>query len=104
MATLTHTPEQCGASKEHTTAAAEGERWVKEMRNSAKKLGVKVHRAYLCKTEHTFYFVLESDSYGAVSSFLGPPILTYHTGRISPVMTVEEAFGLPSGESRRKKQ
>ncbi len=91
VATLTHSPEQCFARKEYQ---AEARRWVEEMKNRAKKHGVKIHGAYLCPNEHVFYFILETDRFEAVSDLLGPPVLTHHSGRVSPVLTVEEAFGL----------
>jgi len=100
LVTLTHASEQCFARKEYS---AEGKRWVEEMRKSADRLGIKIHGAYICPNEHTFYFILESDSFKAVSEFLGPPMLTHHTGRVSPVITVEEAFELPYIKSRSKK-
>jgi len=91
VVTLTHTPEQCFAGKEYS---AEGKHWVEEMRRSADRLGVRIHGAYICTNEHTYYFILESDSLKAVAEFLGPPMLTHHSGRVSPVITVEEAFEL----------
>ena len=81
VASLAHTPEQCFGRKEY---AAEGKRWAGGLKSSAKKLGVKVHGAYVCTNEHTFYFVLESNDYKAVSELLGPPMLTHSSGRLSP--------------------
>ena len=92
MISLEHTPEQCFGRDEFK---AEGRQWAEEMRNSAEKLGVKIHGAYVCPNEHIFYFVLESDSLEAISQFLKPPMLTHHTGKISPIITIEEAFNLP---------
>jgi len=91
VVTLVHTPEQCFARKEYL---AEGKRLTEEMENSAKKLGVKIHGAYISPNEHTFYLILESDDFKALSEFLGPPMLTHHSARISPVVTFKEAFGL----------
>jgi len=51
-----------------------------------------VHGAWVCPIEHVFYIMLESSDFKAVSGFLGPPILTQHKGKISPLITVEEAF------------
>lgn len=91
VATLTHSPELCFGDPSYKE---QGKKWIQNMRESAKKLGVTIHGAYVSPNEHTFYFVLESDSFGAISDFLSPPILTHHSGRVSPVITVEEAFGL----------
>lgn len=65
------------------------------MNESTKTLDVKVHGAYICPNEHTFYFILESSDFKAISEFLGPPMLTHTSAKISPVLTFEEAFGLP---------
>src|SRR3990172_8008761 len=101
VASLAHTPEQCFGRKEY---AAEGKRWAGELKSSAKKLGVKVHGAHVCTNEHTFYFVLESNDYKAVSELLGPPMLTHSSGRVSPVVAIEEAFGLSfvKGQGRKR--
>lgn len=92
MATLTHTPEYCLARDEYK---AKGKKWFEEMRASAEVLNIKIHGAYVNPNEHTFYFVLEADNFDAISDFLRPPMLTHHTGKISPIMTVEKAFKLP---------
>ncbi len=62
------------------------------MRGSAEKHGVKVLGAYVCPIEHVFYLLLESNDFKALSGFLSPPILTHHSGKISPLITVEDAF------------
>lgn len=91
VATLTHPPELCFGNDQYK---AQGKKWVENMRESAKELGVKILGAYLCPNEHTFYFVLDADNYKALSDFLEPPMLTHHSARVSPVITLEEGFGL----------
>jgi uncharacterized protein with GYD domain len=91
MVCLTHTPENCLARAEYKE---EGKKWIANMRKTAQALGVKIESAYVTPNEHTFYLVLESDDFKKVSEFLGPPMLQLHSGKISPVMTFEEAFGL----------
>jgi hypothetical protein len=91
MVNLTHTPENCLARKEYKD---EGKKWVENMRKLADGLGVKIEGAYVTPNEHTFYFILECDNFKQVSEFLGPPMLQLHSGKISPVITLEEAFGL----------
>ena len=88
---LTHTPENCLSRKEYKE---EGRKWVENMRESADKLGVKIEGAYITPNEHTFYFILESNGLKELSEFLGPPLLQLHTAKVSPVITLEEAFGL----------
>lgn len=82
VATLTHPPELCLARKEY---ASEIRLWIDGMDESAKKLGLKVHGAYSCPTEHTFYFVLESDDLDSITAFFAGVMLTNNSGRISPV-------------------
>ena len=43
--------------------------------------------------EHTFYFIIEADNYLKLSKFLGVgPVLTHHTAKITPVVTLEETL------------
>jgi hypothetical protein len=62
------------------------------MKTSAEKNGVKVHGAWVYSIEHFLYIMLESNDFKAVSAFLNPPVLTHHKGKISSLITVEEAF------------
>jgi hypothetical protein len=89
LVTLVHSPELCFGNKEYNE---EGKRWFTDMKASAEKYGVKVHGAWVCPIEHVFYMMLESNDFKAISGFLSPPILTHHEGKISPLITVEEAF------------
>jgi len=89
MVTLVHAPELCFGKKEYNEA---GRKWFAEMKESAQRYGVKVHGAYVTPIEHVFYLLLESNDFKALSGFLSPPVLTHHEGKISPIITVEEAF------------
>ncbi len=89
LVTLVHKPELCFGKKEYNE---EGKQWFSGMKASAEKYGVKVHGAWVCPIELVFYIMLESDDFKAVSGFLSPPILTHHKGKISPLITTEEAF------------
>ena len=91
VVSLTHTPENCLSRKENI---AEGKKWVKNMRKSADKLGVKIEGAYVTPNEHTMYFILECNGLKELSEFLGPPILSLHSAKVSPVISLEETFGL----------
>lgn len=95
--TLTHTPEQCFGRKEYME---EFNQWIKQMRESAKKLGIKIEGAYITPNEHTFYFILECSDFKSVSNFLGPPMLTHHSARIAPIIDLEEATGLSFMQKR----
>jgi hypothetical protein len=88
VATLIHPPELCLAREEYKTEAMH---MIDGMNDMAKKLGVKVHGAYSCPNEHTFYFVLESDDFKNITAFLSGRLLTHHTGRISPVIPLKAA-------------
>lgn len=88
VATLVHPPELCLAREEF---GAEAKRWIAGMDDLAKKLGIKIHGAYSCPNEHTFYFVLESDEFKDITAFFSGIMLMNHTGRISPVIALKEA-------------
>jgi len=87
VAVLTHTPESCLMRPEHAKAYEE---LIKNWENT-KKL-VKVLGGYVNPNEHTFFIILEADNYASVTRALGPPMLTYHTGKITPVITMDEAI------------
>jgi hypothetical protein len=55
---------------------------------------VKIEGAYITPNEHVFYFILDCNDFKAVSSFLGPPMLTHHSAKVSPILGLEEASGL----------
>ena len=66
---------------------------MENMEKYEKKTGVKKHGFYLNANEHTFYIILESDSFLNVSKFLSiEPVLTHHTAKITPVVTLEETL------------
>jgi hypothetical protein len=89
IVTLVHTPDLCFGRKEFNE---EGKQWFDGAKASAKEYGIKIHGAWVCPIEHVFYIMLESDDFKAISGFLSPPILTHHIGKISPLITIEEAF------------
>jgi hypothetical protein len=95
VAILTHTPELCFAAKSQKAELAALRDFAENSEKVAKEAGVKVHGAYANTNEHTFYFILEADNYGSISSFLRPPLLTHHTAKITPVITMEELLKLP---------
>jgi hypothetical protein len=90
MAILKHSPENCFARPENVEAVEEIRRRFSRLDEFEKEAGVKLLGAYLNSNEHTFYFVLESDDYSSVSRFLGGPMLTYHTAKITPVRDLKE--------------
>jgi hypothetical protein len=85
--TLVHAPEQCFARREYRE---EYTQWFKHMKESAEKLGIKIHGAYSTLNEHTFYFVIESNDFKSVTTFLGPPMLTHNSAKISPVIDLKK--------------
>ncbi len=92
MVTLVHTPEQCFSRKEYKE---EFNQWAKQMGESSDRLGIKIEGAYLTPNEHTFYFVLECNDLKAISTFLGPPMLTHHKAKVAPILDIREASELP---------
>jgi hypothetical protein len=89
--TLTHSPELCPARNEFGISF---KHWYGGMNDLAKKLNIGIHGAYSCPTEHTFYFILESSDYKAITEFFAGIMLTNHTGRISPVNTLKESANI----------
>ncbi len=85
---MEHSTENCWARAENEQKANE---WIDSMDKTAEEAGVEIHGSYVCPNEHTFYFVLEADSFEGVSTFLGPPLLTDHDAHIAPVVTFGEA-------------
>jgi hypothetical protein len=93
IAQLTHSPELCFGRPEHKEQAKKLMEFMENMDNYAKKAEVKVHGFYLNNSEHTFYFILEGDDYLKIGTFLGvEPVLTHHTAKITPVVTLEETL------------
>ena len=93
IAQLTHSPELCFGRPEHKEKGKELMEFMENMEKYAKEAGVKKHGFYLNANEHTFYFILESDNYLNVSKFLSiEPVLTQHTAKITPVVTLEETL------------
>lgn len=88
VVTMEHSTENCWAREENEEKAGE---WIDGMDQTAKEAGVEIHGAYVCPNEHTFYFVLEADSFEGVSTFLGPPLLTDHDAHVAPVVSFGEA-------------
>jgi hypothetical protein len=91
VVTLVHSPEMCLAREEFH---AEFIAWYDGMKDRAKKHDILIHGAYVCPNEHTFYFVLESGDAKNIAAFFDGIMLTNHTGRISPVITLTEAAEL----------
>jgi hypothetical protein len=88
VVTMTHGTENCWARAENEEKA---KKWIDGMEETAAEAGVEVEGAYVCPNEHTFYFVLEADSFEGVSTFLGPPLLTDHDAHVAPVISFGEA-------------
>lgn len=89
IATLTHSPDNCWARDEHEGKATE---LVERLEEAEQSVGVSVHGAYVAPNEHTFYFLLEADSFEAVTRLLGPPLLQDHAADIVPVTSITGAM------------
>lgn len=88
IATLEHDPDNCWArpDKEETAMA-----WITSLEDHAAEHDVDLHGAYATPNEHKFYFIMEADTFEAVSSFLGPPLLVDHDGHVAPVTSLADA-------------
>ena len=93
IAQLTHSPELCFGRPEHKEKYNELMEFMENMDKYEKEAGVKLHGFYLNANEHTFFFIIEADNYLKISKFLGvSPVLTHHTAKITPVVTLEETL------------
>ena len=93
IAQLTHPPELCFGRPEHKEEFNKLKDFMENMEKYEKEAGVKKLGFYLNSNEHSFYFILEADSYLKISMFLGfGPILTHHTAKITPVVTLGETL------------
>ncbi|MFC4438962.1 DUF3303 domain-containing protein [Halostagnicola sp. GCM10023398] len=88
VVTMHHSADNCWARSENEEKAEE---WVDGMGEKAEEEGVAVRGAYVTPNEHAFYFVLESDTFEAVTAFLGPPLLQDHEAHVAPVMPLGDA-------------
>lgn len=93
IAQLTHSPELCFGRPEHKEKAQELMAFLANMEKHTKEAGVTLRGFYLNSNEHTFYFILEADTFLNISKFLGAePLLTHHTAKITPVVTLEQTL------------
>ena len=81
---LTHSPENCWARDEQEGKANE---LVERFEDAEETFGVTVYSAHVAPNEHTFYFLVESDTFEGVTGLFGPPALQDHDADIVPVTT-----------------
>ena len=86
---LTHSPDHCWARDEHEGKASE---LVARMEDAEDSLGVIVRSAFVAPNEHTFYLIVESDTFDGLTALLGPPLLQDHDADVVPVTTFGEAM------------
>jgi hypothetical protein len=87
----THSNEDCpGRSPEQLKPVAD---WWHGLKKAP---GVKVLAGYVTPLDHTYYITLEADDYSIVSRALGT-LLSIGTGRVIPVLTMDQT--LPIAES-----
>lgn len=87
---LTHRPENCWARDEHEGKASELVAWLEDTKGSR---GVSVQSAFVAPNEHTFYPIVEADTFEDVTALLGPPLLQDHEADIVSVTTFGEVMG-----------
>lgn len=88
IATLEHSPDNCWVHEEKQEMAVE---FIADLDRRAEQHGVDLHGAYSTPSEHRFYFVMEAESFEAVTGFLGSPLTEDHEGRVAPVLTLAES-------------
>lgn len=87
VATLSHDPEHCWVREENEAKARD---WIASIDDNAEEHGVDLRGAYVTPNEHKFYIIVETETFDAVTSFLGAPFLQDHDGHVAPVLEVKE--------------
>jgi hypothetical protein len=96
--TLQHSPDNCWGHPENEGKASE---LVERLENSEEH-GVTVRSAHVAPSEHTFFLVLESESFEGLTALLGGALLADHHADVVPVTTLVgamDALGI-DGEAR----
>ena len=82
----THTNESCpGRSPEQSKILAN---WWQSLKKTS---GVKVVAGYVSPMDHTFHITVEADDYPTLARALGS-LVSIGTGRVIPVLTLDQAF------------
>jgi hypothetical protein len=84
----THTVENCPARSLEQVKPISA--WWQAMKKTP---GVKVLAGFVSPLDHTFYITVEADDYATLARALGP-LVSIGTGRIIPVMTLDQTFPL----------
>ena len=82
----THTVEECPARRPEQTKPIFA--WWQALKKTP---GVKVVAGNVSPLDHTFYITVEADDYPTLARALGP-LVSIGTGRIIPVLTLDQAF------------
>jgi hypothetical protein len=84
----THTNEDCPArSTEQTKRYSD---WWQALKKTS---GVKILSGYVSPLDHAFYINAEAEDYQTLARALGP-LVSIGTGRVIPVITLDQAFPL----------
>ena len=82
----THTVEDCPARSPEQTKPISA--WWQALKKTP---GVKVVAGNVSPLDHTFYITLEADDYPTLARALGP-LVSIGTGRVIPVLTLDQTF------------
>jgi hypothetical protein len=82
----THTSEDCPARSPEQTKPVSA--WWQSLKKTP---GVKVLAGMVSPLDHTFYITVESDDYATLARTLGP-LVSIGTGRVIPVLTLDQTF------------
>ncbi|MHA2427527.1 MAG: DUF3303 family protein [Candidatus Hermodarchaeia archaeon] len=91
VATLQHSPEDCFARPENAEAFDQAIKAWDEIEITAQSAGINLLGSYINPNEHVFFYIFDADNYLSVSRLLGSVMLTHHTAKITPVLTLREA-------------
>ena len=87
----THTVENCPAGSPDRLKPLSN--WWQSLKKNS---GVKVLAGYVSPLDHSFYITVETDDYPTLARALGP-LMSFGTGHIIPVLTLDQA--LPIAET-----
>ncbi len=82
----THTGENCPAGSPEKTRNISN--WWPTFKKTP---GIKVLAAYVSPLEHAFYITIEADDFQVVSKALGY-LMSFGTGKVSPILTLDQSI------------
>lgn len=94
VATLQHSPEDCFARPGNEKAFDQAIQAWDELETTAQSIGITLLGSYINPHEHLFFYIFDAENYLSISQLIGTVMLTHHTAKITPVMTLRETVDL----------